>query len=397
MRNDSGSLSTKSVFPLSLKSQISNLKSLSVIFAGGGSGGHISPGLAIAERLKAIAPDSKAIFVCSNRAIDAAMLSDAGAEFVAIPASPPSLNPLAAWRFILNFQKSKRIVGDLIRTNEVSRVVTLGGFVAAPAVCAANSCGVPATLVNLDSVPGRANRWMAKRSDEVLSAVEIPSMPGFVSKGGVVGMPIRRRALAPADAPECRVRLRLDPHRPTLFVTGASQGATSINAMMIALAASNPRMFDDWQIYHLSGSGADEPVRAAFSEAGIKAVVEPFINEIGLAWGAADIAISRAGASSVAEAAHNAVPTIFLPYPFHKDMHQTHNAQPLVDLRGGGGAMIVTDLIDAAENARAIGPVLSDLMKDAARREAMRSWLRSHQFPDAAMTIARMLVPSGVA
>jgi UDP-N-acetylglucosamine--N-acetylmuramyl-(pentapeptide) pyrophosphoryl-undecaprenol N-acetylglucosamine transferase len=156
-------------------------------------------------------------------------------------------------------------------------------------------------------------------------------------------MPIRRRAIATGSPGKCRARLGLDVDRPTLLVTGASQGATSINEFMIALIQCDPKMFADWQVCHLSGQGADESMRAAYKRAKVRAVVQPFLNEMGLAWGAADLAISRAGASSVAEAAHNAVPTVFLPYPYHEDMHQKHNAQPLVDL---GGAFIATDFID---------------------------------------------------
>lgn len=357
------------------------------IFAGGGSGGHISPGLAIAERLNEISPDSAALFVCSQRAIDAAMLSEAGEEFVPVPASPPSFKPAGAIKFWSNFAQTKRIVKRLIRQRNVSAVVTLGGFVAAPVVSAAKSCGVPVILVNLDTPPGRANQWMARRSDVVISAIDLPTMPGFASQ--VVGMPIRRRAIASMSATECRLRLRTPPNLPHLFVTGASQGATSINAFMVALAQSQPDLFRGWHVYHLTGAGAEIDVHNAYAAAGISATVQPFLGEIGLAWGAADLAISRAGASSVAEAAANFVPTLFLPYPYHKDMHQKHNAQPLVDL---GGAFMAIDRVDPKQNVETIGPILRDLMTSASRRQSMREKLRANPPRDAALTIAKMLV-----
>jgi UDP-N-acetylglucosamine--N-acetylmuramyl-(pentapeptide) pyrophosphoryl-undecaprenol N-acetylglucosamine transferase len=157
---------------------------------------------------------------------------------------------------------------------------------------------------------------------------------------------------------------------------------------MTALAQSQPDLFRGWHVYHLAGHGADGPIRAAYEGAGISATVEPFLNEIGLAWGAADLAISRAGASSVAEAAANAVPTLFLPYPYHKDMHQKHNAQPLVDF---GGAVMAVDQIDANANVREVGPVLTALMNEPMRCEQMKSALVKHRPQDAAMIIARML------
>jgi UDP-N-acetylglucosamine--N-acetylmuramyl-(pentapeptide) pyrophosphoryl-undecaprenol N-acetylglucosamine transferase len=114
-----------------------NIPTKTVILAGGGSGGHISPGLAIAERIAELDRHAASIFICSQREIDRSMLSDAGAEFFPVPATPPSKNPIAACRFLVNFQASKSIIKRLIRERRVSQVITLGGFVAAPAVIAA--------------------------------------------------------------------------------------------------------------------------------------------------------------------------------------------------------------------------------------------------------------------
>ena len=358
-----------------------------MLFAGGGSGGHISPGLAIAERLSELAPHARAIFVCSQRTIDATMLRDAGVSFVPIPATPLSVRPLAAMRFVRAFFRSKRMVQQVIEREGVSHVVLLGGFIAAPAASAARASRVPVMLVNLDVPPGKANRLMARRCDTVISAIDLPAMPQFAHR--VTGMPIRRNTLAPADPATCRRELGLDPDRLTLLVTGASQGATSINQFMIELARAKPTIFEQWQVYHLAGQGQDEAVRKAYKDAGVRAAVAPFQHRMGLAWGAADLAISRAGASSVAEAAQNAVPTLFLPYPYHKDMHQKHNAAPLEKL---GGAIIETDRIEPLENVKTVGSTLEDLMRDAAQRNAMRAKLRQHQFPDAAATIAQLLL-----
>jgi UDP-N-acetylglucosamine--N-acetylmuramyl-(pentapeptide) pyrophosphoryl-undecaprenol N-acetylglucosamine transferase len=128
-------------------------------------------------------------------------------------------------------------------------------------------------------------------------------------------------------------------------------------------------------------------LRNAYAKAGIRATVLPFVHEMGLAWGAAELAISRAGANSVAEVHANAVPTVFLPYPYHADMHQRHNAQPLVDMHG---AMMETDHIEAKANAATIGPVIESLMRDESRRARMRAALKAKPLPDAATTIAKM-------
>ena len=354
------------------------------IFAGGGSGGHLSPGLAIHERLQEISPQSKSIFVCSTRAIDATMLGEAGVTFVPIPAVPPSKKPAAAVKFLLNHQRSKAMVRSLIREHGVTGVITLGGFVAPSVVSAARAANVPVLVMNLDNPPGRANQWMAKRANLVLSAVPLPDRPGFAKE--VVGMPIRRRAIAPADAQTCRATLGLDPAMPVLLITGASQGATSMNEMFMELARTSPGFFNGWQVLHLTGQGVDEVVRKAYAAAGVKALTVAFLNDMGLAWGAADLAISRAGASSVAEAAANAVPSVFLPYPYHADMHQKFNAQPLVDQ---GAAMIVMDKIGALNNIRETAPAIQSLMQNAQARDLMRARLRAAAWTDAAMTVAQ--------
>jgi UDP-N-acetylglucosamine--N-acetylmuramyl-(pentapeptide) pyrophosphoryl-undecaprenol N-acetylglucosamine transferase len=357
------------------------------LFAGGGSGGHISPALAMAERLGELEQSVRSLFVCSNRAVDTMMLSAAGIRFQATPATPFSARPAPLVRFAVNFRRSVRSAQAFISRERVDRVVALGGFVAAPVVAAAAKNGVPVTLVNLDAPPGKANRWIARRCQQVLSAIETPQQPGFAHR--VVGMPVRRNALAPAPPEACRKRLGLDPQTRTLLVTGASQGARSINALLVALATADPGMFAGWQLCHLCGPTDVDTVRRAYARAAVPAKVEPFASEMGLAWGAADLALSRAGASSVAEARANAVPTIFMPYPHHRDRHQQRNARPMVE---AGGAVIEADQIHPARNAGRAGQTLRRLLRNHDRRAAMQAGLRARPAPDAAGVIARLLL-----
>lgn len=360
-------------------------------FAGGGSGGHLSPGLAIAERLAELDPSVRAVFYCSQRPVDASMLVEAGAQYEPIPASGLSLRPAALARFLIDHRRGRGVAMRLMQDRRPDRVVALGGFVAAPIVSAARRIGVPVTLMNLDRRPGKANQWMARRCaagrDEVLSAVETPGRPEFARE--VTGMPVRRGAMATDDPATCRAALGLAAERRTMLVTGASQGAGSINALMMALAERDPQQFDGWQVYHLAGEGAVERVSAAYEKAGIAARVAAFEHAMGRAWGAADLAISRAGASSVAEAAANAVPTVFLPYPYHRDAHQRANAEPMESI---GGAVVLDDAVDPAANVASAGAVVLDLMGDPGRIDRMREALVSHRPADAAMAVARRLL-----
>lgn len=368
----------------------------SIVFAGGGSGGHIAPALAIAERVAELDPTARCVFACSNRPVDAHMLTEAGQTHTALNAAPLSLRPTGILRFARGMIRATRQAKQLMRTLAAEQVVLLGGFVAAPAARAAAAMSIDTTLINLDVPPGKANRWIARRCTNIISAIPVPPADGAAPDGldppfdcRVVATPVRRRAIAAADAATCRQALGLDADRPMLLVTGASQGSTSINRFMAAVAAGHPGWLRGWQVLHLAGHDATDSIAGAYEAGSITAVVRPFLDDMGLAWGAAELAVTRAGANSVAEVAANAVPAIFLPYPWHEDQHQRRNAQPLADR---GAAAIADDRIDADANLESIGPLLRDLIADDARRTAMRAVLRAHRPADGAAVIARELI-----
>ena len=361
-----------------------------IAFAGGGSGGHLSPGLAIAERIREIAPAVRPLFLCSTRAIDAQMLGDAGVEHRPIPAAGLAWSPRGIASFVAGYVRGVAEAKRVLRQESVEHVVSLGGFVTGPVTAAARSLRIPITLVNLDATPGRANRIAARRAQRVISACETPGLPRFAE--AIVGMPLRRSALAPAGRAECRGRLGLDPVRPCLLVTGASQGANSLNSFMVAFALKHRDLLGHWQVLHLAGqrgSPSAAELDAAYARAGVRALVLPFLNEMGLAWGAAELALSRAGANSVAEAEANGVPAVFVPYPHHRDLHQEANARPLVAV---GAAALAYDRLDVAANMVSIGGPLEALLADGRMRDAMEDALRARPQPDAADAIARSLL-----
>ncbi|MEY4118661.1 MAG: UDP-N-acetylglucosamine--N-acetylmuramyl-(pentapeptide) pyrophosphoryl-undecaprenol [Planctomycetota bacterium] len=355
----------------------------SIVLAGGGTGGHISPGIAIAERLAEIAPAFDRVFACSTRPVDARMLEHVGADFMPIPAEGLSPRPLKLVRFMRAFVAGRAAARELLAERGARAVIALGGYVTGPVVHAAHAMKVPVLLVNLDATPGKANRWVAKRAARVLTACATPSMPGFAER--IVGMPVRRAALAPAPRAECMAKLGLEPGFRTLLVTGASQGATSLNDLLLHLLTHHRGAFGEWQVVHLVGNAERGPIEQAYRDARVRAKVIPFLHEMGLAWGVADLALSRAGANSVAEAILNAVPTVFAPYPYHADLHQKWNAAPYHD---EGVAVLCDDRIEAVKNMPEMGQALIGLMGDHGRREAMRSTLAARAREDAAVDIA---------
>lgn len=365
------------------------------VLAGGGTGGHIFPNLAIAEQLELlIGRRPRCVFAVSARPLDAQILKDESREFEVIPAEPFVLRPRGFLKFLNSWGRSVRAARELLQKlkREHGRVdvVATGGFVSAPVAQAARVERMPVTLVNLDAAPGRANRWIARHAARVFTAAEASSV------GWPVIRPlVRAAAMAPGDARACRKKLGLDPDRPVLFVTGASQGAGTINKLLVALVEKHASDFVSrgWQVIHQTGPRTDakdiENSRGALKSAGISAIVEAFFREMGVAWGAADLAISRSGAGSVAEAWANATPSVFLPYPYHKDQHQRANAAILVR---AGACVVEDDLIDPEKNAGRAGATLLELMRDDAKREAMRAALKSLGPADGANTVARALV-----
>ncbi len=355
-----------------------------IVFAGGGSGGHIFPNLAIAQRLGEQGLAFNAHFLVSARPLDAQILRQHAHVFTALPVEPlpRGLGALARLPgFVRAWRNSVAAVRRVILQERVGAVVATGGFASGPAVWAASRTRVPVTLVNLDDPPGWANRLLARRADTVFSVFD-----GF--KGQRIGYPLRGGAVGGVDPASARQQLGLNPDRHTLLVTGGSQGAATVNQMMACLVQMPEAKLAlaGWQVLHLTGGEQDiEPLGRAYEQAGVPSKVQPFCEQMGLAWCAATVAISRAGAGSVAEVWANATPTIFLPYPYHKDQHQKKNAKPLVAV---DGAVICDDLIDAQANADQLLEPLTQLMGDNNRRRVMIEAMRRSQPPNGAAVVA---------
>ncbi len=358
-----------------------------ILFAGGGSGGHIFPSLAIAERLTELRVDCRCHFLISTRPVDAQILASSKLDFSPLPVrSLPTRwwNPVGWPGFALGWFGSISQVRRMIRNTNVAAIVAMGGCVSAAAIMAASKVGLPVAMVNLDTPPGKANALMARRATKVFTVCSPPA------DGQHVGLPLRRCAIGRVEKPEARRTLGLNPERHVLLVVGGSQGAETLNRLMVQLVAlPQPRLaLAQWQVLHLVGTHGADPIRHAYAQAGIDATVRPFCDQMGMAWTAATVAISRAGAGSVAEARANGTPTVFMPYPHHADLHQGNNARELVNL---GGAELVDDLIDPVANARQLAGPLMTLMTDARKRRSMTRAMYESLPEDGALVIAAWL------
>ncbi len=369
------------------------------IFAGGGSGGHIYPGLAIAEELVRMGVSENCIgFVVSDRAIDSKILTPTGYTFERSPARPAIARPVGLLKFFRGWMAAKRHARVAMTRQDWNKadglhVVAMGGFVAAPFVRQARSMGIPITMVNLDAVPGKANRYIAKLANRIFTAARVPPEHRVGVPWIEVPPIVRGSARASRSREACRSQLGLDPTRPVLMITGGSQGLRSLNDFVTTFAATasgkNILKSGRWHVLHQTGRNLDDAARAIYRDAGIDATVVPFNEQMGDWWGAADAAVCTAGAGNIAEIWMNKVPSLLLPYPHHKDQHQKFNAAPVVD---AGGALLACDHIDPAANLRENGATLESLLSDEPRRAAMRVNLEKLGPADGATRMAKALL-----
>ena len=356
-------------------------------FAGGGTGGHIYPAIAVAEQIAAVEPTAKIHFFCSERSIDERVLGPTGFEHTVLPATGLSLRGLAG--FCRSFFASYKIAREAICRNKNAAMVGSGGYVSAPACMAAHRLGIPVFLLNVDAVPGRANRLIARWADEVFVQFEETSRYFAYKKvkATPVGCPLRS-GFASADPAEAMGQLSLDRDKKVLLITGASSGSQSINRTVCSLLKKLDAFAGDWQIVHLTGRDNQEQVKSQYSGARISHKVLGYFDNMPSLLAAADLLIGRSGAVSVAEYAAAAVPSICMPYPHHKDRQQYLNAGKLVE---AGAAIIVDDVPDDRDGSKWLWEELEDLMKDQTKRDEMAAACKTIAREDAALRIAETL------
>ena len=348
----------------------------------GGTGGHLFPGLAVADQL--VRRGCQVILLISPKEVDQqAVRGVSGMEVIALPTV--GLKRGSEIAFVRGFIRSYRVAAKLFNLHPPQVALAMGGFTSAPPILAAKRRRACTFLHESNTIPGRANRW--------LSRVVHRAFVGFPSAAGrlhnlnvpVTGTPVRL-CFQPCAAAACRAALGLDPARPVLLVMGGSQGARGINELLLQSLSPLASLAPGLQFCHLTGPGNPEKLTGAYAALGLKAVVHPFFADMHLALGAATAAVCRAGASSLAELAAMRVPAVLIPYPTASDNHQFHNARAF---EATGAARLLEQ-----KNAtpQLLVQLLSDLIEKPAVHEKMQDALSQWHAPHAAEQIAEAML-----
>jgi len=351
-----------------------------VAIACGGTGGHLFPGLAVAEQLKQHGCDV-ALLISPKQVDQQAVKSAQVMEIFTLPAV--ALQNGNYFSFASSFVKSLFAARKMFNKRRPAAVLAMGGFTSAPPVFVAKDTGIKTFLHESNTIPGRANRFLSRFVDGAFVGFPEAAARLKTRKITTTGTPVRPQ-FQPQDAAACRTALGLEPDRPAILIVGGSQGARGLNEVILSalplLAERN------WQWLHLTGATSFEKVKAAYAARGIKAVVKPFLAEMDLALGAATVAVSRAGASSLAEIAAMRLPSLLVPFPAAADNHQFFNASAFE--RTGAAAL----LEQKNSTPEKVAATLAKMVEDETVRSKMQTALAQWHAPKAAEQIAENIL-----
>ena len=372
--------------------------SLRIIVSGGGTGGHIFPAISIANAIKELCPDAEILFVGAQGRMEMERVPQAGYKIVGLPVRG-LIRPLWSPRNIgvmIDFLKSRSMVKKIIRDFNPNAVVGVGGYASSPTLNAAHALGIPCIVQEQNSYAGVTNKSLAKKAVKICVAYH--GMERFFPKDRIVmtGNPVRQALLGcKATKAEARAALNLLPSLPTLLVIGGSLGARTINDSIAGGMARFEKAGVQviWQTGKFYAEKCAQTVEAYYADTENPRFMQdarmvhqqPFISDMAMAYKAADVVVSRAGASSISELCLLAKACILVPSPNVAEDHQTKNARALSDNNAAifcADADARTSLVDEAIK----------LVADKDKTGRLETEIRKLAFTDSAEKIARIVI-----
>jgi UDP-N-acetylglucosamine--N-acetylmuramyl-(pentapeptide) pyrophosphoryl-undecaprenol N-acetylglucosamine transferase len=384
-------------------------RDLHIVFSGGGTGGHLFPGIAVAECLAAAIPRVHISFCGSGKTFEREHVSRAGFDYFSLPTRPLPRGAREAVEFVVANLAGYLAAGRFLREHRVAAVVGLGGYASVPLGRAAARHRVPLVLLEQNVVPGKATRWLARRAalicttfNETASKLRRRStvrVTGNPIRGGFLGTkrlppPIPDNSAPPSmtgiTSGSAHPQSAVPPRdaRRQLLVLGGSGGAHSLNESVPRALYKVRSQLAGWGIVHQSGHADLDVTRSLYGKLALDATVVPFLDDMPQTLAATDLAICRAGGTTLAELAATGVPAVLLPYPHAADDHQSANARHFSD--GGGCVTIDTREVLGRLDAQLADAVCPVLTSDALRQR-MSAAMCDLARPNAADDVAELI------
>lgn len=364
-------------------------KQMRVLFAGGGTGGHVYPALAMAKNI--LNNGGQVLYVGTNKGLEAKIVPEAGIPFRTIEVE--GWQRKISWQALRSVYKAFKGLGQaqkIIRQFKPQLIVGTGGYVCGPVVLAGFFMKIPTVIHEQNALPGLTNKILARIANKVM--ITFPSSAKYFSnpkKIVLTGLPVREEIFRTSRKEACDF-FKLDPEKITILVSGGSRGAKSINT---ALSEIYPRLLQnpDLQIIHITGEqGYKEVVNKLISQ-GIdpvkydNLVLKPYLYEMEYGLKAADLCIGRAGATFIAEITAIGLPAILIPYPFAAENHQEFNARSLAEQNG---AMMI---LDKNLNGNTLFEAIQSILQNPSRLRKMSENIKRAGNPDSMTKIMKVL------
>jgi len=352
-----------------------------IILAGGGTGGHLFPGIAVMEELRRREPDLGVLFVGTARGIETKVVPQLGERLVCLDVTPlKGRSPTQLVKSLAALPSAGLEAARIIQQFRPSLVLGVGGYAAGPMVLAARALGVPTALLEQNAHVGLTNRLLARVVDRAYLSFQETAAQFPTRAARVFGNPVRRSfvgvgRMARVDPLGFEMRAR------RILVIGGSQGAKVLNERVPEALARAGLADRSIEIVHQAGHAMCDSVRAHYERLGLTATVTPFIDDMARAYASAALVIGRAGATSLAEICAVGRPSLLIPFPHAADDHQWHNARALQER---GAAIAVREESLTVES---LAGEVSSLLNNPERRRAMAEAARGLGHPDAAASI----------
>jgi len=363
---------------------------MKLIVAGGGTGGHLFPGISVAEEFMSRDPANRVLFVGTEQGIESRVIPRLGMQLECIAAAGvrgkrglAQLKGLAL--FIYGYAQSRQV----LKSFRPDLVLGVGGYASAPLCMAARGMQIGYFIHEQNAIPGFTNRILSRFARRVLISLEEAEKHFPEGRVVMTGNPVRRAILEQFPPGAVEPSLSVKGSAINLLVFGGSQGARSINRAMMDAAPHLAQMADRLTVVHQTGENDRSDVEAAYRQAGIQASVIPFIDDMAGAYRQADLIVCRAGATTIAEVTACGKPCLFIPFPHAVDDHQRKNAESL--LKKNAGFM----MLEQEMKGDHFPSVLSELISDPSRLAEVGLNARKLARLDAAKVIVdEMLAPS---